>query len=261
MKEVFSIEHLLKTADSRGFEGRFHRTLEHLARHRRVLLVTTSNRYQPEGKPRDIPKSTQIALALARRLLHPPTVVHADKLRIYSCEGNISRHDGNGCGVPEALLPDRERCPTRKHRCWASINNPDDELWKVTKPLFESDAVVFIGSVRWGSANAVYQKLIERLSWIENAHVTLGEANPVEGIEAGFICTGHNWRGADVVDLQRSVLGHFGFKTPAPLFWNWQWINDSDEESEEGYLQDAKDFRRIINLTVEGLPPRRDDRQ
>ena len=50
------------------------------------------------------------------------------------------------CGVAEAKLRDHAKNPTGQHRCWASINNKDDQLYKVSRELFQSQAVVFFVS-------------------------------------------------------------------------------------------------------------------
>jgi hypothetical protein len=154
--------------------------------------------------------------------------------------------------VKDAVLKDKEKNPSGHHRCWASLNNKNDELWKITKPLFESDCVVFFGSIRWGQTNSVYQKIIERLCWIENRHTTLNEENIVSKIDTGCIFTGHNFNGANVVDLQKQILKFYGFKTPDQLFWNRQWTNDASDESQDGYKQDAKDFSKIVKVTLKG---------
>jgi hypothetical protein len=107
------------------------------------------------------------------------------------------------------LLKDKDKNPSGFHRCWASINNKDDELWKISKPLFESDVVIFFGSVRWGQTNSFYQKLIERLTWIENRRTTLGEGNIVEKIDAGIILLGQNWNGRRVLNDQKEVFKFF----------------------------------------------------
>lgn len=51
----------------------------------------------------------------------------------------------------EARLADPEKNPSGEHRCWASMNNPDDELWRISRELLQSDAVLFFGSVRLGT--------------------------------------------------------------------------------------------------------------
>jgi hypothetical protein len=111
------------------------------------------------------------------------TLIDVPELKIFPCEGNISRKDGNSCGLLKSKLKDKDKNPSGEHRCWASLNNKTDELWKISKELFESDVVIFFSSVRWGQANMYYQNLIERLSWIENRHTTLGESNIVKDID------------------------------------------------------------------------------
>jgi multimeric flavodoxin WrbA len=250
-KQIFSLAQLL-TKSNGDFVSQFDKTVSYLQQKKNILFVTTSNRFQMKKAPIDIPKSTQIALTMASKLDEKVTVVDAAKLKINICEANISRMDGNTCGAKDALLKDKEKDPSGYHRCWASINNPNDELWKITKPLFECDAVVFFGSIRWGQANSIYQKIIERLSWIENRHSTLGENNVVANIDAGCIFTGHNFNGSNVIDLQKQVMKFYGFKTPDDLFWNWQWTDDEKDETAQGYKEDAKDFNRIIKLTIKG---------
>jgi hypothetical protein len=44
-------------------------------------------------------------------------------------------------GLKKLYLKDKEKNPSGYHRCWASIHNEDDELWKISKELFESDCV------------------------------------------------------------------------------------------------------------------------
>lgn len=223
-------------------------TIEYLSSKKRVLLLTTSNRFDIPGEDKDIPKSTLLAQAIQKALDNKPTLMDVSKMKIYHCEGNVSRKDGNSCGVKDAVLESKEKNPSGYHRCWASINNEDDELWKISKELFESDAVVFFASIRWGQANAFYQKLIERLDWIENRHTTLGEDNIVEDIATGFICVGQNWNGETVTETQKKVHEFFGFQTPKELYWNWQYTKDENDESQESYKDSASEFKKTFKL-------------
>lgn len=214
---------------------------------KRVLLITTSTRW--EGSD-DLAKSTHLANEISKRLYDDSTdstlckVIDASKLHIYQCEGNVSTSEGNSCGVKDSVLKDSEKNPTGCHRCWASINHKDDELWKISKELLDCDVVIFFGSVRWGAANAVYQKLIERLNWLENRWTTLEEDNIISHIEAGVIFVGHNWNAANVVEHQKQVLNFYGFQVPSDLSAHWQWTSDSSDESAEGYVEDPKSFER-----------------
>lgn len=211
---------------------------------KRILFITTSTRVT--AIPADRPKSTRLAEHIASQLpAGTVTVIDVTKLKIYPCEGNISAAAGNNCGVAGASLADKEKNPTGLHRCWASVNNADDQLWEISKPLLGADAVVFFGSVRWGQMNAQYQQLIERLSWLENRHSTLGEENILAKTTAGIIAIGHNWRGHDVVEVQKQVLSYFGFAVQPELCWNWDFTTP-DDETPESYKKAAIAFEEIF---------------
>ncbi len=207
-----------------------------------TLFITTSNRWDDE-----VPKSTELAMTLQELMDPKPVLVDATKIKIYPCEGNVSHRDGNHCGVEKAIMKDEEKNPGNFMRCWASLNNKEDELWKISKEIYTADVVVFFGSIRWGSMNAFYQKLLERLTWIENQHSSLGKLNPVAGKSAGLVVLGHNWRGQDVLAQQKEILGMFGFDTPSELFFNHQWTEDMKDETLDGYMKDAKDFDQEVS--------------
>lgn len=232
----------------------YKKTLVYLKTKKKILFLTTSNRWNDE-----MPKSTSIAHKLKEELGNDKcTIIDVSKLVIYPCEGNVSQmgKGGNHCGTKDAVLKDKDKNPTGHHRCWASLNHNDDELWKVSKELLEADAVVFFGSIRWGKVNAIYGKLIERLTWLENRHSTLGESNILKNIEAGVITVGHNWNGAEAVEHERKVLEYFGFKLPDELSWSWQWTKDNLDETAEGYKKDVEDFEKefsFIKLIKEKL--------
>lgn len=213
-----------------------------------VLLLTTSNRWEGD---KEQPKSTQMAEFIKKELGDAKVeLIDVSKLTLYCCEGNVSRADGNNCGVKDALLKDKEKNPSGYHRCWASINNKDDELWKITKALFEADAVVFFVSVRWGQTNSIYQKLIERLDWIENRHTTLKEDNIIEGKDAGIIAIGQNWNGETVIQTQKKVLDFYGFNTPDQLSFNWQYTDNTLDESAESYKKAPKAFEQAFDIKL-----------
>jgi len=232
------------------FKRQLQKAIKHLSTKKKVLLLTTSNRGDFTSKDgQDVPKSTRIAQVMQRSIgEHKCILIDVSKLKIYSCEGNVSSKDGNNCGVRAAKLNDASKNPSGNLRCWASVNNADDELWKIATPLFESDAVIFLGSIRWGQANAIYQKLIERLDWIENRHTTLGERNVVEGIESGFIFIGQNWNGSEVVKIQKQVHEFYGFKPVNELYFNWQFTQDANEESKDSYREAV---HALDNITQE----------
>lgn len=231
------------------FKKQLEKAVKYLNRKGKVLILATSNRGDLSSKDgKDRPKSTRIAEVIQRSLGGDKcTMIDVSKLKIYECEGNVSSKDGNNCGVRAAALKDKEKNPSGDLRCWASYNNADDELWRIATPLLECNVVVFMGSIRWGQANAIYQKLIERLNWIENRHTTLGERNVVKDIESGFIFIGHNWRVQDVVKIQRQVHEFYGFKPADQLYFNWQYTDDMYEESQDSYKDAVHALDNIID--------------
>ena len=239
-----------KIVPDTAFKRRLQIAVEYLNTKGKVLLVTTSNRVKESSKDgQDRPKSTRIAEVIQRSLgAHKCTLVDVSKLKIYNCEGNVSSKDGNTCGVRGSKLQDKEKNPSGHLRCWASYNNEDDELWKVVTPLLESHVVVFLGSVRWGQANAYYQKLIERLDWLENRHTTLGESNIIKDIESGFIFIGQNWNVKNVVNTQKQVHEFYGFKPVDELYFGWQFTKDINDESQDSYKEAVNALDNIIDI-------------
>ncbi len=216
-------------------------TIEELKKYKKVLLLTCSNRGEEISKT-ESPKSSILAKVIHNNLKNS-VIIDVTKLKIYPCEGNVSLMGGNICGVKEALLHDTEKNPSGYHRCWASIHNPDDELWKVSKELFESDCVVFFASVRWGAANMFYQKLIERLNWINNRYIPYGEKNIIKDISSGFIIVGQHKYGDDITELQFNNHEYYGFKVNYKLYWNWNAENiEYDDETLQGYIESYPEF-------------------
>jgi multimeric flavodoxin WrbA len=217
---------------------------------KKILFLTTSNRWEGD---KELPKSSMIADELIKKLGSDRIeLINVSKLKIFPCEGNVSTKRGNTCGLKDAKLDDKEKNPTGHIRCWASLNNKSDEMYKVANAIFDADIVIFFGSIRWGKMNAIYAELVERLTWLENRHNTLGESNLLKDKEAGIIAVGHNWNGEEAVKLEKQVLGFFGFKTPDVLSFNWQWTKDKFDESKKGYLEDFGDFLREFDF-VESL--------
>lgn len=240
-----SFSSYITESTSSEFKTNIEKTIKFLDNKNKVLFLTTSNRSGRNAD--DIPKSTQLAYHIQELVgMKKVEIIEVPKLQIYICEGNVSSSNGNGCGKKEAALKDKDKNPSGFHRCWCSFNHKDDELWKISKPLFESDCVVFFGSVRWGQANSVYQKLIERLCWIENRHTTLKESNIVKNISAGIILTGQNWNGANVIDTQKQVLKFYGFDVPNEISWNWQYTNNANDESKESYKKAVTEFQEEL---------------
>lgn len=248
LNELFDKYNVTEKNTSTGNFKKLKKMILELDKLDKVLLLSCSNRYNWDPNKVDIPKSTILAMIINDYLGNKSVLIDVPELKIYPCEGNVSRADGNSCGVKKSLLKNDDKNPSGFHRCWASLNEKDDELWKITKELFDSNAVIFFSSVRWGQANQFYQKLIERLTWIENRHATLGESNIVENIQSGFVCVGQNWKGIDVVDTQKKVHTFYGFKPNDNFYWNWQYTAKMSDETQESYKKSFITFTEKFKI-------------
>ncbi len=213
-------------------------------KNKKILFLTTSNRWSGD---KELPKSSMIAEEISKKF-GDIEIINISKLKIFPCEGNVSTKRGNTCGIKDAILKDKEKNPTGHIRCWASVNNKSDELYKVANAILDADIIIFFGSIRWGKMNAIYTNLIERLTWLESRHTTLNESNLLKNKEVGIIATGHNWNVKESIKLEKEVLSFFGFKTPDVLSFSWQWTNDKNDESKSGYLSAFGDFLKQMNF-------------
>ena len=80
------------------------KTLDVLKKKKKVLLLSCSNRHNWDENDIDIPKSKMIAMYLKDELGDKSTLIDVSELNIVPCEGNVSTHKGNVCGVKDALL-------------------------------------------------------------------------------------------------------------------------------------------------------------
>ena len=213
-----------------------------------VLFVTTSNRWTGSEQKA---KSTQLAYHIKDSLTECNIkIIEADKLNIRCCSGNVSLASGNICGAKDALLKSSSKNPTNQIRCWEAKHR-DDELYKIANEVFKADIVVFFTSIRWGQTNSIYQKVIERLTWLENRWSSLGESNLLEDKQAGIIVIGQNWRDKQVMQTQRQVFEMFGFKSPADLSMYWQFTDDAMDESKKSYKQAVSQFQDDFDFRLQ----------
>jgi multimeric flavodoxin WrbA len=210
----------------------------------KILFLTTSNRWEGD---KEKPKSSIIADKLKEKLKNCE-IIDVSKLKIFPCEGNVSTKKGNTCGLKGALLENKTKNPHNFIRCWASINNKSDEMYIVANKIYESDIIILFGSIRWGKMNSIYATLIERLTWLENRHSTLGEDNILKDKMAGIVTIGQNWNGDNAVELEKEVLSFYGFKVPKELSFSWQYTNDKNDESKEGYKNSYSKFIEYFNF-------------
>jgi multimeric flavodoxin WrbA len=229
------------------------RFIEKLTPCKKVTFITTSSRSPYVEKFGESPKSSQLARNLAEKLKQRDVkveIIDAAKLNIHNCLGCVSELHGNNCGVKESAVKDDVKNPHGHLRCWASHDFEDDELYKIANAIYDSQAVIFFGSQRWGSVNAIYQKVIERLDWMENMHSTLGEKSTIDNIMAGLVVIGQNWQVDQSLTTQKKVLEFFGFQVPEELYMGWQYTRDANEESPESYRDAVDTFEVAWNTPL-----------
>jgi len=73
------------------------KTIEELEKLDKVLLLPCSNRYNWDLGKMDIPKSTILAMVIDEYLGDKSVLIDVPELKIYPCEGNVSRAEGNSC--------------------------------------------------------------------------------------------------------------------------------------------------------------------
>lgn len=227
--------------------------LSMLAEGKRVLFITTSNRGQYISSKGEKPKSTRLAEHFSDLLKEKGVEVvlmDAAKLKIHNCLGCVSELKGNMCGSPDSKLKDKEKNPHGHLKCWASMDYKDDEIWKIANEIYTCDAVIFFTSNRWGNPNAIYQKLIERLDWIESSHSTYEGPNTIKGMKAGMVLLGQNWRVQESLEVQQQVLNFFGWETPNELFMGWQFTRDTDDEEQKSYQEAPNAFEQAWGTEI-----------
>lgn len=125
-----------------------------------------------------------------------------------------------------------------QYRCWAhklSHDNPEnyggaDEMGLIYDNIAWADIVIFATSVRWESHSAVLQKVIERLTTIQNRHVVYNEPNSLLGKKCGVVVTGHNAKAQSVASHLLEVFQWIGFHTE--FFYQVVWQKTQNLHSE-----------------------------
>jgi hypothetical protein len=110
---------------------------------------------------------------------------------------------------------------------------------------------MFFSSVRWGAANMFYQKLIERLNWINNRYIPYGESNIIKDTTSGFICVGQHSYAEQICQLQYNNHKYYGFDADEDLYWFWKAedINYNDETL-QGYLESYPEFFEEFHIKI-----------
>lgn len=125
-----------------------------------------------------------------------------------------------------------------KYRCWAhklSHDTPSeyggkDQMGSLYDAYDWADIVIFGTSVRWESHSAILQKIIERMTTLQNRDVVYGERNPLQDKRCGVVVTGHNSMAQNVAAHLLRVFEWLGFTTN--IFYQIVWQNTQNIHSE-----------------------------
>lgn len=144
------------------------------------------------------------------------------------------------------------------YRCWAhklSHENPSayggrDEMGVLYDGFLWADTVVFATSVRWESHSAILQKIIERMTTLQNRAVVYGEPNPLSGKRCGVVVTGHNAKAQSVASHLLEVFQWLGFDTA--FFSQLVWQRTQNLHSEVPMTTDVPALTEYI-ASADGL--------
>lgn len=125
-----------------------------------------------------------------------------------------------------------------RYRCWAhklSHENPDayggaDQMGVLYDGFRWADVVVFATSVRWESHSALLQKIIERMTTLQNRATVYGEPNPLSTKRCGVLVTGHNAKAQSVASHLIEVFQWLGFESCFFYQMVWQFTENLHSE-------------------------------
>jgi len=155
----------------------------------RVVGISTTN--MDVEHPRYSTSDALLAIAMehAASLGAEVQTIHLAQLKFRACEGYYSK-SARACTWP----------------CSITQMDPNDQMDAVYEAfVFWADAIILSTPIRWGSASALYYKMVERLNCVQN-QVTIKNRVLMRNKVASFIITG----GQDNVQgVAGQLLGFF----------------------------------------------------
>ena len=155
----------------------------------RVVGISTTN--MDVAHPRYSTSDALLAIAMehAATLGAETQTIHLAQLKFRACEGYYSK-SAKACTWP----------------CSITQMDPGDQMDAVYEAfVFWADAIILSTPIRWGSASALYYKMVERLNCVQN-QVTIRNRVLMRNKVASFIITG----GQDNVQgVAGQLLGFF----------------------------------------------------
>lgn len=202
-----------------------------------VLMVNTTSHTAPSTSKRLV----SVAKHLFEQNGCSVNVLDASKLHIVN---NLSCYSSGkfNCASYDA----------GKYRCWAhklSHENPSeyggkDQMGILYDAYDWADIVVFATSTRWESHSAILQKIIERMTTLQNRHTVYHEMNPLQGKRCGVIVTGHNAKSQNVASHLLEVFQWLGFDTR--FYYQIVWQKTDNLHSEVPMESDVPSLEKFL---------------
>jgi multimeric flavodoxin WrbA len=195
---------------------------------------------------KNFPRRTTSEAALTKSLGYAKSAHSANtvmvklrELEFDFCEGNYSKAK-EACTWP----------------CAITQKKPEDQLITIYDNMVNwADAVLIATPIRWGSASALYYKMVERLNCIQN-QITLYDNHLVKDKVVGFIVTGGQDNIQKVVGEMMVFWSELGFIFGLHPFVGWSrgWYAEDMKNNYSSAMSDEffqRELDRIIDQMVE----------
>lgn len=166
------------------------------------------------------------ALAQAASRGAETQLIRINGLRIRNCEGYYSK-SAHACTWP----------------CSITQMDKQDEMRQIYEALiFWCDAVIVSTPIRWGSASALYFKMVERMNCIQN-QITLRNNVLIRHKVAGFIITGGQDNIQAVAGQMLMFFSELGFDFPQfPFIAHSRGWSHEDMENNMAYVKGSAEL-------------------
>jgi len=192
----------------------------------RVLGISTTA--MTKGHPRTSTSEhvLQHALNHAKEILQVDTqFIALNDLNFRSCEGFYSKHS-RACTWP----------------CSITQMDPNDQLDRVYEAVVHwADVVCVATPIRWGSASALYYKMVERFNCVQN-QITVKDNRLIKNKVSCFVITGGQDNIQSVAGQMMTFFSELGFALPPFPFvaHSLGWTAENMEKNIEYVLKDQE---------------------
>ena len=183
----------------------------------------------------EFPRFSTSESLLQTSLDHAATAHHAEtrliklsELKFRTCEGYYSK-SASACTWP----------------CSITQMDSSDQLDQVYEAIvFWADVVLISTPIRWGNANSLYYKMIERMNCIQN-QITIADRVLIRNKVASFIITGGQDNIQAVAGQMMMFFGEIGFLFPQfPFIAHSRGWAAEDMENNVKYVRESAELKQ-----------------